>query len=702
MVQSMTNIKRWRRTISLHILITSQLIIQVLGIVGVVGYMSYRSGRESVQFLAERLMTEVGKRVNLYVAQELWLATQINRMNVEQVESGEVHLDDFAAVDRLLWRRMKLFKAVTTIMLGQADGTFRYIGAPDTSAEGQRRAGFSDPDRPERLYVTLLDDTGNCTELMRVLDPFHVQERPWYQAAQKTQEPGWTEPFQVGKQPLLTVSAYTPFYDDDRLLGVFAVNLSFAHLQTFLENLDICEACRVVLVDEGGELIADSAGGALFQLTDHPDEGGLYWGNFNRLKPSESDDPVIAAAAKRWQQLLTSATVNSNVSSQDLSASIPPSQNTRSQILHFQIPTPSVSQPHHAQFYRTQEQYWLQLISLNPLEQSDSYPQWTIAVIVPQTEFMAEITANIRRTVIFCLVALSGAIASGILTSHRLTRSLSQLTQATHALANEDFNQPLPSSRIWEVNSLSTSFRQMLKSLQQAVTIRHNYQRQLEQQIAEKTASLQTELQQRTHIEEQLRQVNQELKKHAQTDSLTQIANRRQFTAVLESEWQRLQELQAPLSIILFDVDYFKRYNDHYGHPMGDKCLFRLAQASQHCLRSRDLIARYGGEEFIVLLPDTDRKGAIEVAQRIQASIQSLNMPHATSEVNSVVTVSMGIAYTIPQAQDISNPQPSPSLANQLISQADQALYHSKMLGRNQFSVYGGGGDNTIHTFKSC
>ena len=171
-------------------------------------------------------------------------------------------------------------------------------------------------------------------------------------------------------------------------------------------------------------------------------------------------------------------------------------------------------------------------------------------------------------------------------------------------------------------------------------------------------------------------------------DTLTKIANRRCFNLRLKQEWLRLQRDQKPLSLILFDVDYFKNYNDYYGHPQGDVCLIRIAQCVKKMVkRPADLVARYGGEEFVVILPDTDEQGAIAVAQRINLAVTKLAIAHQASEIASYVTVSLGIATQIPQAdQSVKN----------LIAQADTALYQAKNQGRNQvmsFASLGSGAD---------
>ncbi|MEL7419805.1 MAG: sensor domain-containing diguanylate cyclase, partial [Cyanobacteria bacterium J06555_3] len=175
---------------------------------------------------------------------------------------------------------------------------------------------------------------------------------------------------------------------------------------------------------------------------------------------------------------------------------------------------------------------------------------------------------------------------------------------------------------------------------------------------------------------QQLEQANHELQHLSVMDGLTHIANRRKFDQYIAAEWQRLSREQAPLSLILCDIDCFKLYNDTYGHQAGDLCLIEVAQAIQKTLkRPTDLLARYGGEEFVLVLPRTPLAGAKYLAQQARLQVEALKIPHLRSSVDLYVTISLGVASCIPSEK---------TNFKALVAAADQGLYLAKAKGRNR------------------
>jgi diguanylate cyclase (GGDEF)-like protein len=186
----------------------------------------------------------------------------------------------------------------------------------------------------------------------------------------------------------------------------------------------------------------------------------------------------------------------------------------------------------------------------------------------------------------------------------------------------------------------------------------------LERKVAERTAALE--------------EANRRLEQISITDALTGLANRRRFNEAFEAEWLRARRAGTALGLAMIDVDHFKLYNDHYGHQGGDRCLRLVADAMKQGLRAGgDLVARYGGEEFVLLLPHADLKGTQTVAERVRATVESLNEPHEKS-AHGIVTVSIGIVSIVPEGG---------LTPEQFIEMADAALYEAKRQGRNRIGL---------------
>ncbi|MFB2838979.1 diguanylate cyclase domain-containing protein [Floridanema evergladense] len=186
-----------------------------------------------------------------------------------------------------------------------------------------------------------------------------------------------------------------------------------------------------------------------------------------------------------------------------------------------------------------------------------------------------------------------------------------------------------------------------------------------------------------------IEKANQELQRLATVDGLTNLANRRQFDQYLSQQWQQMRRHIDWLSLVIVDVDYFKLYNDNYGHLAGDFCLQEVAKAIKNSInRSTDLVARYGGEEFAVILPATSAEGAIFLAEKIIKNVRTLEIAHEKSPISSYVTVSLGVASMIPDLEM--------TPAN-LITSADEALYAAKASGRDRYILHSSLREQQVH-----
>jgi len=184
----------------------------------------------------------------------------------------------------------------------------------------------------------------------------------------------------------------------------------------------------------------------------------------------------------------------------------------------------------------------------------------------------------------------------------------------------------------------------------------------------------------RKNAERRLQQANRDLERLATEDGLTKLYNRRHFDQYLSLEWRRQSRTHDQIALIMCDVDFFKKYNDQYGHQAGDACLQSVAEAiRKRVRRPSDLSARYGGEEFAIVMPETDVKGAWHIAEMIRQELLKMRIPHEGSMVAPCITLSCGIAAMFPSAS---------TKPEMLIQRADQALYRAKQKGRNCVAAY--------------
>ena len=183
------------------------------------------------------------------------------------------------------------------------------------------------------------------------------------------------------------------------------------------------------------------------------------------------------------------------------------------------------------------------------------------------------------------------------------------------------------------------------------------------------------DISERKKTEEELIALQKKLEELSYKDSVTEIANRRMFNTILEREWADAQRNQMPLSMILLDIDYFKQFNDHYGHILGDECLKQVALfLSKAATRPRDFLARFGGEEFVLVLPETEAEAARKIAERCKDFIADAKIPHIKSYIGNTLTLSLGVATITPGRTD-------ESIA--FIREVDRRLYQAKQQGRN-------------------
>ena len=618
-------------------------ILQVVTVVGWVGYLSYRNGQRSVEDLTNQLMTEFSKRIEQKLTSYLMTAHLANQLNSDATRRGDLKLDlnqPNGQREQYLWQQMQLFSNLTWVTLGaKQDGS--NIGVWRPGEHQNLQLSFSNQSTHYYGHYYNTNEQGNRTNLLRVERPvFDARLRPWYQEAVAAKTAIWTSIYPGFTPGTVFIAASQPLYDRaETFVGVSATHISLLGIQTFLAQNPVSPSGITFLIERArsdleapGLLVASSSQEPPFQKV--PDQAP------RRVNVLDSKTPLIRDTARSLhQQFGDFATIQQQIN------------------VHY-----------------THEQR-SQFVQVVPFSQKPGL-DWLIVIVVPASDVMAQIYEGTQTTIWLCVVALMGVIILNTLISRWLVKSIRGLSQASQKIAQGDFRYQVQVSGIRELSMLAVLFNQMSQEIQQSRQQLEDYSRRLEQNVSDRTQALQQEIEHRAAAEVALQAANQELQRLAYLDGLTQIANRRRFDERLRQEWQRMKRDQSPLSLILCDIDYFKQYNDAYGHQVGDDCLCMVASAIAAAVRRpSDLAARYGGEEFAVLLPNTDLAGAREVAIAIQSHIRDLQRPHRRSEVSHFLTVSFGIASLIPSEE---------TAPEQLLMQVDQALYRAKSEGRDR------------------
>jgi diguanylate cyclase (GGDEF)-like protein len=292
------------------------------------------------------------------------------------------------------------------------------------------------------------------------------------------------------------------------------------------------------------------------------------------------------------------------------------------------------------------------------------HTSWLVVSATPADRLNAD-TRSVRNKIIgIGLLCFAASLLLSALIARSITAPLKRLIMVMKETESGNSHIRVEQGGSDEISVLSRKFNQMASKL-------HQNKEQLEEQVALRTRELE--------------RANRKLEALSSTDGLTGVANRRRFDEALANELRRAVRSAKPLALLMLDVDYFKKYNDRYGHQAGDECLRIVARVlQQSSRRATDLVARYGGEEFVIIVAESDPGSAIQQAENICDAIFALKIPHADSPFG-YITASIGVAAVQPDEQ---------LAAERVLRIADQALYHAKYQGRNRVVL---GSDATGH-----
>ena len=284
--------------------------------------------------------------------------------------------------------------------------------------------------------------------------------------------------------------------------------------------------------------------------------------------------------------------------------------------------------------------------------------QWAVIAQQPLDEAMHNVINLKENTIAIMICAAIIAVLIGLIIAGALAKPIANISEATNRLAEGNLTIKFKITSFDEIGQLAKNFNNMTTALNLA----HS---ELENQVAKRT--------------QELIVVNEELQRISYLDGLTEIANRRYLDEMLDKEWQRVKRNNTSLALIMIDIDFFKAYNDTYGHVAGDECLKMIAGILKTSTkRATDLVARYGGEEFTVILPDTDVQGAAIVGEAMRVNVEKLGIKHKNLTISGNVTISVGIVV-VGATWDIRPVD--------IIAAADQALYQAKQRGRNRVEM---------------
>jgi len=577
---------------------------------------SIRMGRQMEQQLA----LDLNGRINFYLEHIFSEPTNAVIAVHHLYRSGKLTGADGDEQVRQLAAMMAAMPELTALNFGWADG--RHVGINRSLTNGVIHTSVIKSGTTPFRDVYSVNDNGQRDQfLFRDPNPFVPGLRPWYRVAAQQGKADWYPIYRYASSEVADVTGnfgigYSmPEYDEkNNLVGVINSEIALGQVSRYLKMLPLGEGGVVFVVNSLNQVIGISNDAPLFRKQSNLKD---QTSSLQLVHFDNNDSPLIRAAGERLQIAGPGSTY---------------------------LSLGNTTYVEDVREFRTATGLTLKVV-----------------VLLPESQFFSALRSDIKSMLMLVLVALLLGIALVLLLAIRLSKPIVemtnwalQLSEGNWGLLNAGGAQTPKDYPIKEIRQLRTSLSTMAVHLHEVVST-------LEERVAERTAELEM--------------VNSNLFELSNTDGLTGIPNRRKFDEVLTNEWNRATRSGQPLVLVLIDVDWFKKYNDHYGHLAGDDCLRSVAQVLKTKIRrSSDLVARYGGEEFAIISPGINKANANEMANIICSAIADSGMTHSMSPFGHI-TVSIGVALIIP-AFDIA--------PETLIQAADEALYHAKDSGRNQ------------------
>ena len=415
-----------RTTVPLHLVLIVPFVLLSTGAVGIVGYLSWRSGQRAISDVVEQLQAKIGDHIEEKLTVYLETPHLINRINADAVQRGELNVTSRTS-ERYLWQQIQRFESVSWIYYGsEQEGSF--VGITRANPDRSLQIVVNDATTNFEGHYYTVDSQGNRQQRVQVISSIYdARSRPWYQTAVQKRQASWSEIYQTFELPSLIISASLPLYNTSGdVLGVVGADLDLEDISHFLASLEISPSGQAFIVERSGQLVASSASETPYRFNERLRQP-------QRLFAIESTDRLIQSAARHLNQQFGS--LDSILGEQQLD------------------------------FYLSGQRQFLRVLPFRDRRGID----WLIVVVVPESDFIAQIYAQRRTTIVLCTLALLGTIALGLWMSRWISYPIQQLSQASGLLAQGDWHEPLnEDSPITELQVLTHSFNYTATQLQQS------------------------------------------------------------------------------------------------------------------------------------------------------------------------------------------------------------------------------------------
>jgi len=432
------------KKVPLRLVLVVPFVLQISAAVGIVGYLSFRNSQQAVNDLAHQLMNKVSRLVDQHLDTYLATPHKVNQINADAIEQGLLDTRDLHSIGHFFWKEMQSFD-FSYINYGLVTGEYAAAG----HLEGDVKVSISEtsPNTNRKNYNYATDSQGNRTKMIGVYDDYDHRTEAWYIDAVRAGIPVWSQVYLWDSTPeYVAIAASRPIYDKtNQLIGAISVDLLLSNISDFLRKLEPSPSGKTFIVERDGLVIASSSSEKPFTIVN---------GKAQRLNVLNSSDRLIQATAQYLQ------TKFANIR-----------QIKDSQELNFRL--------------KGERQF----IQITPWRDKFGL-DWLVIVVVPETDFMAQINANTRTTIWLCLGALVLATVLGIYTSRWIAQPILRLSEASSAVASGNLDQTVKVKGVKELSILAESFNQMAGQLRESFTALEKTNEELEKRVEQRTAEL--------------------------------------------------------------------------------------------------------------------------------------------------------------------------------------------------------------------